>query len=138
MTQATAAAFLSLLARFTKCLFRPDCAVTAELSLSGLLLPVGSVQAKLRGAKENDVKRVVVSRANYACLPDTWKNDRDMEVLKADTAFELIGLCRDQGQGELKTPISAFSGVCYLVCQDTREREAMYFSSVYSYVVLMQ
>lgn len=98
MDQATAAAFLSLFARFTKVLFRADCAVTAELSLSGQLFPVGSVELKVRGAKENGVKRVVVSEEDYARLPDVWKEDQALEVLQARTAYELIRLCHDENE----------------------------------------
>jgi hypothetical protein len=98
--QATAAAFLALFARFTKCKFRRACAVTGEVTLSGRLFPVDSVEEKLQAAKEGGIKRVVVEITNYSALPESWKADADLEVVCASNVFELINHCLEDGQGE--------------------------------------
>lgn len=100
MQQATAAAFLALFARFTECKFRKDCAVTAEITLTGCLFPVGSVEEKLQAAKDNGIKRVILSQMDYEKLSDAWKRDTSVEIVYAKSALELINYCLEDGQGE--------------------------------------
>jgi ATP-dependent Lon protease len=88
------------MARFTECRFRRDCAVSAELTLSGLLFPVGAIEEKLQAAKTYGVKRVIISLLDYEVLSDAWKQDPEVEVVSAKSALELINLCLAGGQGK--------------------------------------
>lgn len=118
MDQATAAAFLALFARFTECRFRRACAVTGELTLTGCIYPVASVEEKLQAAKEGGIKRVVLGLRNYHYLAQSWKEDADLEVKCASNVFELINHCLEDGQGT-STSFSRCLVLDVLLCPST-------------------
>ena len=67
----------ALVSIFTGKCVRPDVAMTGEITLRGLVLPVGGIKEKVLAAKRAGIKTVV--------LPD--KNERDIKEVNAE-AFE--------------------------------------------------
>ena len=88
ITIATALASL-----YTGCVVRGDTAFTGEITLTGLVLPVGGIKEKVLAARRAGKRRVVLSRENerdLARLPDDVREelefvlvDRMSEVLEA-------------------------------------------------------
>ncbi len=64
------AIFLAIYSALTGTAIRQDVAVTGELSLSGLVKPVGGVPEKVLGARQADIPRVLIPRENQHDLPD--------------------------------------------------------------------
>jgi ATP-dependent Lon protease len=58
----------SLVSLFTNRPVRPYVALTGEITLSGVLLPVGGIKEKVLAARRSDVKEIVIPRDNEANL----------------------------------------------------------------------
>jgi ATP-dependent Lon protease len=70
---------------------RSDTAMTGEITLSGLVLPIGGVKEKVLAARRAGIRRVVLPRDNEkdACeLPDYVR--QDMEIFYVDRVEELL------------------------------------------------
>jgi ATP-dependent Lon protease len=91
----------ALTSLYTKTPLRSDTAMTGEITLSGLVLPIGGVKEKVLGARRAGIHRVILPKANakdLRDLPDDVRNatevvlvDRIADALKA--AFpESIGI----------------------------------------------
>ena len=65
VTMATAMASL-----FLRIPVRKDTAMTGEISLSGLVLPVGGIKEKLLAAHRMGLRRIMLPKANEKDLPD--------------------------------------------------------------------
>jgi ATP-dependent Lon protease len=76
VTIATAVASL-----YTDRPVRNDTALTGEISLTGLLLPVGGIKEKLLAARRAGLKRVILPRGNEKDLCDLPESVRDDLVL---------------------------------------------------------
>lgn len=75
VTMATALASL-----YTKLPARSDTAMTGEITLTGLVLPIGGVKEKALAARRAGIKRVILPRANQKDLrdvPDSVRNDME-------------------------------------------------------------
>lgn len=83
---AGAAIFLALYSAMTGTPIRQDMAVTGELSLTGMLKPVGGVPEKVFGARQAAMTTVVVPHNNALDVPA----DSGLEVLALNSAQELI------------------------------------------------
>jgi ATP-dependent Lon protease len=83
---AGSAIFLALYSALTKTPIRQDVAVTGELSLAGRLKPVGGIAEKVFGARQANMRRVVVPAANAHDVP----RDPGLEVITVETASELV------------------------------------------------
>jgi ATP-dependent Lon protease len=80
VTMATALASL-----YTKYPVRTDTAMTGEITLTGLVLPIGGVKEKVLAARRAGIKRVLLPRANQKDLRDVPEEARnEMEFLFAD------------------------------------------------------
>ena len=56
---------------------RSDTAMTGEISLSGLVLPVGGIKEKVLAAHRAGIKRVILPKANEKDLKDVPQEVRD-------------------------------------------------------------
>jgi ATP-dependent Lon protease len=91
--QASTVAFLALFTRFFNRNMRDDTTVTGVITLHGRVVTIGHVNSKIRGAKLGGFKRVVIPRRNYAEVVQELRDDPDIEILQASTAFELLNHC---------------------------------------------
>jgi len=86
VTMATA-----LTSLYTKKPARNDTAMTGEVTLTGLVLPIGGVKEKVLAARRAGIKRVVLPRANQKDLrelPDQVR--KEMEFLFADRVEDVL------------------------------------------------
>jgi ATP-dependent Lon protease len=86
VTMATA-----LTSAYTKLKARPDTAMTGEITLTGLVLPIGGVKEKVLAARRAGMKRVILPTANRKDLqdvPDAVRNE--MEFIFAERIEEVL------------------------------------------------
>ncbi|MEG6523155.1 ATP-dependent protease LonB [Desulfotomaculum sp. 1211_IL3151] len=62
-------------------------AMTGEISIRGLVKPIGGVVAKVEAAKQAGVKKVLIPRENYQ---EIFKNMEGIEVVPIDTLEEVV------------------------------------------------
>lgn len=70
---------------------RSDVAMTGELTLSGLVLPVGGIREKILAAHRNGIKHIIMPKENESelqKLPDTVKTD--IEISLVDTLTDVV------------------------------------------------
>lgn len=67
---AGSAIIVALVSLFTGCCVRSDTAVTGEVTLRGLVLPVGGVVEKVLAAHRAGVSHVILPRRNEKDLKD--------------------------------------------------------------------
>ena len=88
ITMATAIASL-----YSKRSVRSDTAMTGEITLTGLVLPVGGIREKVLAARRAEIQRVILPKANEKDLRDIPDNVRgDIEFLlveQVDQAWDL-------------------------------------------------
>lgn len=86
ITMATA-----LVSAYTKNAVRGDTAMTGEITLSGLVLPIGGVKEKVLAARRAGVKRVILPKANQKDLRDLPEKVREeMQFIFAERIEEVI------------------------------------------------
>ena len=56
---------------------RSDTAMTGEISLSGLVLPVGGIKEKVLAAHRAGIKRIILPKANEKDLKDVPQEVRE-------------------------------------------------------------
>jgi ATP-dependent Lon protease len=65
--------------------------MTGEITLTGLVLPIGSVKEKLLAARRAGIKRVVLPRANKKDIREVPEEARnEMEFLFADRIEDVL------------------------------------------------
>ncbi|MHC4123041.1 MAG: endopeptidase La [Planctomycetota bacterium] len=64
------AMFISLLSLLTQKAVRPDVAITGEITLRGLVLPIGGIKEKILAAKRSGIKTVILPARNQKDLGD--------------------------------------------------------------------
>jgi ATP-dependent Lon protease len=70
---------------------RSDTAMTGEVTLTGLVLPIGGIKEKVLAARRIGIKRVILPRANQKDLTDLPKEVRDeMEFVFADRVDDVL------------------------------------------------
>jgi len=83
-----AAALTSL---YTDLSVRSDTAMTGEITLTGLVLPVGGIKEKLLAARRSGIRRIILPRANendLRELPDPAREELD--VVLADRIEDVL------------------------------------------------
>ena len=86
VTMATALASL-----YTKCPARGDTAMTGEITLTGMVLPIGGVKEKVLAARRAGLKRVVLPKANRKDLRDLPDHVRqEMEFRFVDRIEDVL------------------------------------------------
>ena len=75
---AGVAMFVSLASLFRREPVRPDVAMTGEISLRGLVLPVGGIKEKTIAAARAGIKRVILPARNRRDLEDIPESTRSM------------------------------------------------------------
>jgi ATP-dependent Lon protease len=70
---------------------RRDTAMTGEITLTGLVLPVGGIKEKVLAARRAGLRRVILPRDNQKDLPDLPEPVRqEMEFVFAERAEEVL------------------------------------------------
>jgi ATP-dependent Lon protease len=70
---------------------RSDTAMTGEITLTGLVLPIGGVKEKVLAARRSGIRRVLLPRGNEKDLQDLPDEVRkEMEILFADRVEEVL------------------------------------------------
>ena len=84
---------ISLVSLLTDKLVRNDVAMTGEITLRGLVLPVGGIKQKVLAAKRAGIKHVILPKLNEKDLeevPESIKENMDFKFIeKMDEAIEL-------------------------------------------------
>jgi len=86
VTMATAMASL-----YTKQPVRPDVAMTGEITLTGLVLPIGGIKEKVLAARRAGIKTVILPRINQKDLRELPDHVREeMEFVLADRVEDVL------------------------------------------------
>ncbi|MBI4469740.1 MAG: endopeptidase La [Acidobacteria bacterium] len=76
---------------YTNSLIRPDTAMTGEITLSGLVLPVGGVKEKVLAARRAGILRVVLPKHNMNDLLDLPADIKErLEFIPVETISEVL------------------------------------------------
>ena len=70
--------FMALVSLMTNRTIRSDTAMTGEISLRGLVLPVGGIKEKVTAAHRAGIKRVMLparNRKDFEDIPEEVRND---------------------------------------------------------------
>ena len=86
VTMATALASI-----YTQTAARSDTAMTGEITLTGLVLPIGGVKEKVLAARRSGLRRVILPKDNQKDLRDLPDNVRaEMEFIFAERVEEAL------------------------------------------------
>ncbi len=103
------AMFLALASLFSKRTVRSDTAMTGEISLRGLVLPVGGIKEKVVAAHRAGVKRVMLptrNRKDFEDIPEEVRNA--IEFLWLERVDEAVAFALDAAEHrEAETPTPA-------------------------------
>jgi len=84
---------VALLSLLTKKPVKRDVALSGELTLSGRILPVGGVRAKLLAARRAGIKTVVLPVKNESDLRDVPEEvKRDLTITTTDEIGKIVDL----------------------------------------------
>jgi ATP-dependent Lon protease len=76
---------------YTNIPVRSDTALTGEITLAGLILPVGGIKEKVLAARRAGIRRIVLPRENEKSLRELPEHVRkEMEFVFADTIYDVI------------------------------------------------
>jgi ATP-dependent Lon protease len=92
---AGVAMFLSLISLMTDTPVRADVAMTGEISLRGLVLPIGGVKEKTLAALRAGIKTVMLPR----------RNEKDLEDVPAEARAKLEFVFLDRVEDAIRTAI---------------------------------
>jgi ATP-dependent Lon protease len=86
---------------------RSDTAMTGEITLSGLVLPVGGIKGKVLAARRSGMKRVILPKKNEPDLKDIPEEAlRDLEIRLVERIDELLPqTLSPAGDGHEEMPI---------------------------------
>jgi ATP-dependent Lon protease len=107
---AGVAMFVSLASLLKREPVRPDVAMTGEISLRGLVLPVGGIKEKTIAAARAGIKRVILPARNRRDLEDIPQSTRDaLQFVWVDRVTEalavaLAGATRSEADSEPTEP----------------------------------
>ncbi len=84
---------------------RSDTAMTGEISLSGLVLPVGGIKEKILAARRAGIRRVILPKANQKDLKEVPEQVRsDMSFIFVDTIEEVLPAAFQEKQSKEAHP----------------------------------
>ena len=76
---------------YTRIPVRNDTAMTGEITLAGLVLPVGGIKEKVLAARRSGIRRVLLPRENEKSLADLPEHVRkEMEFIFVENVSEVI------------------------------------------------
>ncbi|HEY2775869.1 MAG TPA: endopeptidase La [Candidatus Binatia bacterium] len=97
---AGVAIFVALVSLLTDRPVRPDLAMTGEISLRGLVLPIGGVKEKLLAALRAGITTVMLPRRNQKDLEDVPANAKErLEVIWMDRVEDAVWHALDETTG---------------------------------------
>ncbi len=76
---------VALASLYSKCAARGDTAMTGEITLTGLVLPIGGVKEKVLAARRAGIKRIILPQANEKDLrdiPDYARNEMEFHFVE--------------------------------------------------------
>jgi len=80
---------------------RPDVAMTGEITLSGLVLPIGGIREKSLAAKRQGIRTVILPRGNEQDLAELPPEVRkDMTFVPVDTLQDVLGVALPEVSAE--------------------------------------
>ena len=83
----------SIVSTLTGIPVRPDIAMTGELTLSGLVLPVGGIREKVLAAHRSGIRHVILPKENESELEKLPEVIRDeMELSLVETLSDVVKL----------------------------------------------
>src|SRR5688500_11884364 len=96
---AGVAMFLALASLLLNRRVRHNVAVTGEISLRGLVLPVGGIKEKLLAARRAGIGRVIIPQLNIGDIEELAQDVRSaMEILPVTTVDEVLELAMETGR----------------------------------------
>lgn len=99
---AGVAMFTALTSLLTSCTVRSDTAMTGEISLRGLVLPVGGIKEKVVAAAAAGLKRVMLPARNKRDYDDIPKSARDnLEFIWLERVDEAIAAALEPDQAKV-------------------------------------
>lgn len=100
VTMATALASL-----YTGRKVRFDTAMTGEITLSGLVFPVGGIKEKVLAAHRAGIRRIVLPNRNEADVDEIPEDVRkELEIIPAHWISDVLGAALETGDGGAKPP----------------------------------
>ena len=105
---AGVAMFMALVSLMTDRTIRSDTAMTGEISLRGLVLPVGGIKEKVVAAHSAGIKRVMLPARNkrdYDDIPEIAR--KQMEFVWLERVEEAVAAALEPAKSEEKSPPSA-------------------------------
>ncbi len=96
--------FTSLVSLLTHRSARPDVAMTGEMTLKGLVLPVGGLKEKILAAKQAGIKTVVLPKRNEKDLVDVPREAKSgLKMVFVEKAQDLIEIAIEPPKTRKKT-----------------------------------
>ena len=79
---------------------RSDTSMTGEITLSGLVFPVGGIKEKVLAAHRAGIKRILMPKKNEAVIDEIPEEVRsDLEIILADNIDEVLAATLEKEQG---------------------------------------
>jgi ATP-dependent Lon protease len=89
---------VALVSLLTDRIVRSDTAMTGEVSLSGIVLPVGGIKEKVLAAHRNNIRRVYLPKSNLKDLHEIPESvAKDMEFIGVRDVQEVLEGVFDSG-----------------------------------------
>jgi ATP-dependent Lon protease len=102
---AGVAMFTSLVSLLLQQPARPEVAMTGEITLRGLVLPVGGLKEKLLAAKQAGIKTVILPARNKKDIPDIRPETiKGLKLLFAENAEDVLKLALGAAQPSARLP----------------------------------
>src|ERR1700726_4693559 len=96
---AGVAMFMALVSLMSERNIRSDTAMTGEISLRGLVLPVGGIKEKIVGAHRAGIKRIMLparNRKDYDDIPETAR--KEVEFVWLERVEEAVAAALEPGK----------------------------------------
>jgi ATP-dependent Lon protease len=107
---AGVAMFMALVSLMTERTVRSNTAMTGEISLRGLVLPVGGIKEKVVAAARAGIERIMLparNRKDYEDIPDEVR--RSVEFIWLETVDQAVAAALEPAKGPSPVPVLAAS-----------------------------